>query len=254
MIPFKQLSHFLTILPRIPQGWGVRIKDLPMNVRPRERLISKGVDSLSDIDLIAILIRTGTREASAIAIAERLLSHFGSLTALAQADLSELKKTRGIGQNKAIMLKCAFVLALRMTRELPTDLPLLDTPEAIANLMRPELCHRRVETCYLILLNTRNRLIRSHQLTVGTLDSLLLHPREVFRLAILDHAARVALVHNHPSGDPSPSEADIRVTRDLVRVGVLMKIQLVDHVILGLPTKEKPCDYCSLRALGYLSS
>ncbi len=232
----------------------MRIKDLPRNARPRERLISKGVDSLSDIDLIAILIRTGTREASAIGIAERLLSHFGSLTALAQADLSELRKTRGIGQNKAIMLQCAFVLAQRMTSELPTDLPLLDTPEAIANLMRPELRHRRVETCYLILLNTRNRLIRSHQVTVGTLDSLLLHPREVFRLAILDQAARVVLVHNHPSGDPSPSEADIRVTQELVRAGTLMKIQLVDHVILGLPTKEKPSDYCSLRALGYLSS
>lgn len=231
----------------------MRIKDLPTESRPRERLLAEGPSSLSNIDLVAILLRTGTKGSSAIHIAEALLAQFGSLSALAHADLSELRSARGIGQDKAVTLKSAFTLAQRMARELRTNHPLLDTPSRIAALLREELHHSRVESCIVVLLNSRHRLIRTEHITTGTVDSLLIHPREVFRPAILHQAASIVLVHNHPSGDPKPSESDIRVTQDLARAGRLLRIDFVDHVILGRCTQENPIDYTSLRELGFIS-
>ncbi len=229
----------------------MRIKDLPVEVRPRERLVSRGAEALNNADLIAILLRTGTQGMSAMRIAEDLLTRFGSLGALANADLPEIRKTKGIGRDKAIALKSAFTLAKRMAREIRSESPLLDTPEKIANLLREELHDFKVESCHVILLNSRNRLIRMEHIGTGTLNTLLIHPREVFRLAILHQAASLVLAHNHPSGDPSPSEADIRVTRDLVRAGQLLKIEVLDHVIMGSRSEERTVDFSSLRKLGH---
>jgi len=141
-----------------------------------------------------------------------------------------------------------------MADEMRSEDPLLDTPEAVANLMREDARLRRVESFQILLVNTRRRLIRVAEISDGTLDTLLVHPREVFEKAIAAGAAAIILLHNHPSGDPSPSEADIKVTRDLIRAGQLLKIEVLDHVIIGRATKERRKDYVSLRELGYFCS
>jgi len=235
--------------PSIPAG--IRIKDLPERERPRERLVAEGADALRDAELIAILLRSGTRGASAIQIAEQLLRQFPTLDALARASLREITAVKGIGRDKAIGLKSAFTLAHRMAKELRRDSPLLDTPERVADLLREENRFYEVENFQVVLLNVRRRMISVEKISQGTLDSLLVHPREVFKSAITGNAAAIILVHNHPSGDPTPSEADVRVTRDLIRAGKLLKIEVLDHVILGSRTHERAQDYVSLRELGY---
>ena len=229
----------------------MRIKDLPVEVRPRERLVAFGAEALSNADLIAILLRTGTQGTSAMRVAEDLLGKFGSLGALANADLPEIRKTKGIGRDKAIALKSAFTLAKRMSQEIQRELPLLDTPEKIANLLREEFRVLKVESCRVILLNSRNRLIRIEPIGKETLNEIHIHPREVFRNAILHQASSIVLAHNHPSGDPSPSPNDLRVTRDLVRAGQLLKIAVLDHVIIGNQSEERAEDFCSLREMGH---
>ena len=233
---------------------NVRIHDLPAQDRPRERLAMHGAEKLSNAELIAILLRTGMKGMSAIHIAEQLLRQFGSLESLARAPLEDLRKVKGIGRDKAVTLKAAFTLARKMAEELRHESPLLDTPERIAELLREDHRHSNAETFQVVLLNTRRRLIKVETLSQGTLDTILVHPRDVFRAAITSNAAAVVIVHNHPSGDPSPSEADIKVTRDLIRAGQLLKIEVIDHVILGRATSERPKEYASLRELGYFYS
>ena len=228
-----------------------RIKDMALHDRPRERLAIDGADALASVDLIAILLRTGTKGYSAIHIAQQLLAGFKTLESLARASLEDLRQIKGVGRDKAVTLKAAFTLARRMAEELRREAPLLDTPERVAELLREENRCYDVETFQTVLLNTRRRLIRIEKLSQGTLDTLLVHPREVFRSAIAANAAAILLVHNHPSGDPTPSEADIKVTRDLIRAGQLLKIDVLDHVILGRATDERPRDFVSLRELGY---
>jgi DNA repair protein RadC len=228
-----------------------RIKDLPAQERPRERLVENGAESLKTSELLAILLRTGSKGISAIDLGERLVKQFGTLDNLARAPLAELQKVKGIGRDKAIALKSAFTLAQRMAKEIRQESPILDRPENIADMLREEARLQPVETFQILLLNTRRRLIRVEKISQGTLDTILVHPREVFKLAITANAAAIILVHNHPSGDPTPSEADIRVTRDLIRAGQLLKIEVLDHIILGSRTQDRPKDYASLRELGY---
>lgn len=232
-------------------GQSVLIHDLPEQERPREKLAAHGADALGNPELIAILLRTGTKGVSAITIAHELLKRFQSLENLAKAPLEELQKTKGVGRDKAIALKSAFTLALRMARELRNEAPLLDIPERIAELVREETRLEQVERLLVLLVNTRRRLILVDRLSQGTLDSLLVHPREVFRTAISANAAGIVLAHNHPSGDPTPSDSDIKVTRDLIRAGQLLKIEVLDHIIIGRATRERSKDYISLRELGY---
>jgi DNA repair protein RadC len=148
-------------------------------------------------------------------------------------------------------LVSAFSLARHMAREIRVESPTLDTPERIADLLREDNRAYQVETFQAVLLNTRRRLIRVARISQGTLDTLLVHPREVFKQAIAAEASALVLAHNHPSGDPTPSEADIKVTRDLIRAGQLLKIEVLDHVILGRASQERPRDFVSLRELGY---
>ena len=230
---------------------NVRIHDLPAQDRPRERLAANGAEKLSNAELIAILLRTGLKGMSAIHVAEQLLRQCGSLESLARAPLEELRKVKGIGRDKAVTLKAAFTLARKMAEELRHESPVLDTPERIAELLREDHRHATAETFQVVLLNTRRRLIKVETLSQGTLDTILVHPRDVFRSAITANAAAIVIVHNHPSGDPTPSEADIKVTRDLIRAGQLLKIDVLDHVILGRATPERSKEYASLRELGY---
>jgi DNA repair protein RadC len=232
---------------------GIRIKDLPKNERPRERLAELGADSLRSAELIAILLRTGMKGQSVVQIAEQLLQKFNSLDALSRASLAELR-VKGVGRDKAIALQAAFTLARRLVRELQGEAPLLDNPERIADFLREANRAYQVEQFQSVLLNTRRKLIRVDLISQGLVDTILIHPREVFRSAIAANASALVLVHNHPSGDPTPSEADIRATRDLIRAGQLLKIEVLDHIILGRRTAENGRDYASLRELGFFNA
>lgn len=228
-----------------------RIKDIPVHERPRERLAAVGAENLRDPELVAILLRTGLQGRSAIEVASELLAKFGTFSRLATATVKELQGVKGVGSDKAATLKAAFELARRMAAELRRESPALDSPETIAALLREEFRSQAVETFRVVLLNTRRRLIDVATVSQGTLDTILVHPREVFKPAIAANAAAIVLVHNHPSGDPTPSEADIKVTRDLIRAGQLLKIEVLDHIILGSRTQEGGRDFASLRELGY---
>jgi DNA repair protein RadC len=230
------------------------IKEMPGNERPRERLMEHGADALRNSELIAILLRTGMKGVSALQVAEQLLQKFTTLENLSRANISEIRKIKGIGRDKAIALKSAFTLARRMAKEIRGESPTLDTPERIADMLREDNRAYEVENFQVVLLNTRRKMISIEKVSQGTLDTILVHPREVFRHAIAANAAAIVLVHNHPSGDPTPSEADIKVTRDLIRAGQLLKIEVLDHVILGRVTEERSKDYASLRELGYFYS
>ena len=232
----------------------MRLKDQPASERPRERLEANGADALSHAELIAILLRTGLKGANVLEIGKQLVQKYGSLQALAQAPIEELRTVKGIGRDKAVTLAAGFALARRMAAEIRQEAPTLDSPERIADLLREDNRLPGVETFQVVLLNTRRRLIRVEKISQGTLDTILVHPREVFKSAIAANAAAVVLVHNHPSGDPTPSEADIKVTRDLIRAGQLLKIEVLDHVILGRRTQERDKDFVSLRELGYFYS
>src|SRR5665213_3811723 len=231
---------------------GIRIKDLPKNERPRERLTELGADALRSAELIAILLRTGMKGISAVEAAEKLLQKFANLDALSRASLKELRGN-GIGPDKAIALKAAFTLARRLVRESQGESPLLDNPQRVADYLREENRSYEVERFQAVLLNTRRKLIRVDKISEGLVDTILVHPREVFKAAIAANASAVVLVHNHPSGDPTPPPADISVTRDLIRAGQLLKIEVLDHVILGRRTAENGRDYASLRELGYFN-
>jgi DNA repair protein RadC len=234
---------------------SLRIRDMPEHLRPREKLEAEGADALSHAELIAILLRTGLKGLSAVNVAQQLLNRFeGRLQDLAAASIEQLREIKGIGRDKAVTLKAAFKLAELMAKELRREAPLLDTPERIAELLREQLRFREKEQFQIVLLNTRRRLIDIKVVADGTLDTLLVHPREVFKPAIAANAAAVVLAHNHPSGDPTPSEADIKVTRDLIRAGQLLKIEVLDHVILGQKTRDDGRDFASLRELGYFYS
>ena len=230
---------------------SLRLKDQPASERPRERLVARGPDALTHAELIAILLRTGLKGANVVQVGQNLLQKFGSLNALALATVDELKQISGVGPDKAATLVAAFALARRMEQERREDSPVLDNPATVVSYMRESNRLRNVEAFQVLLLNTRKKLIRPEEISEGTLDTLLVHPREVFRAAIGANAAAIVLVHNHPSGDPTPSEADIKVTRDLIRAGQLLKIEVVDHVIIGHATAERAKDYSSLRELGY---
>jgi DNA repair protein RadC len=235
-------------------SFSLRLKDQPASERPRERLVERGADSLSHAELVAILLRTGLKGTNVLDVARQLVAKFSTLNALAGASLDDLRTLKGIGRDKAVTLMAAFALAKRMAAELQGEAPLLDTPERIAGLLREQVRNLPAEQFLVVLLNTRRRLIKTERISQGTLDTILVHARDVFRSAITANASAIVLVHNHPSGDPTPSEADIKVTRDLIRAGQLLKIEVVDHVILGRATQERPKDYVSLRELGYFYS
>jgi len=200
-------------------------------------------DNAPNFDLISAI----TGKAPAVHLVER----YGRLTDLAQASFDDLQQVPGVGKSKAAAIKSAFLLAQRLSKEAYPAPPLLDPPDRVANLLREQNRLYTVETFTVILLNTRRRLISAHPISQGTLATILIHPREVFALAISKRASAIILAHNHPSGDPTPSEADIKVTRDLIRAGQLLKIDVLDHVIFGQKTDERPRDFLSLRELGY---
>jgi DNA repair protein RadC len=210
------------------------IHELPIDQRPREKLLTRGPAALSDTELIAILLRTGTKGLNAIALADRLLQQFGSFAALARAPVQELAKTHGVGSAKAIQLAASFALGSRLARERFAG-RMVDSPAAIEELLGPEMRLLDRESLRAVLLDTKQRLLSVQEISKGSLNESLAHPREIFKPCIAQSANAFILVHNHPSGDPSPSEADLRLTRRLVEAARVLQISLIDHVIIGLP-------------------
>ena len=201
------------------------------------------LEHASNADLLAKL--TGK------AAADALVQQYGGLTDLAKASFDELQLVKGIGQSKASAIKSAFLLAQRLSRESYSESPLLDTPERVVDLLREQNRVYTVENFQVAFLNARRRLIGIQNISQGILDTILIHPREVFAPAIAKRASAIVLAHNHPSGDPTPSEADIKITRDLIRAGQLLHIDVLDHVILGRRVEGRERDWVSLRELGY---
>jgi DNA repair protein RadC len=230
---------------------GLRIKDQPASERPRERLVAHGPDALSPAELVAILLRTGLKGTNAVGVGKQLISKYQTVQALARASLADLQKIKGIGRDKAVTLAAAFALARKMAHEMQMESPVLDNPATVVQLLRERNAIKDSETLQVLLLNTRNRLIALHDVSNGTRDTILVDPGAVFKKAIEAGASAIVLVHNHPSGDPSPSEADIKATRDLIRAGRLLKIDVLDHVIIGRAAAGRPKDWASLRELGH---
>ena len=231
---------------------GLRLKDHPAGERPRERLVARGPDALTHAELIAILLRTGLRGANVVQVAQNILQKTGSLNALALATVDELKQVAGVGPDKAATLVAAFALARRMEQERREESPVLDNPATVVNFMRETNRLKNVESFQALLLNVRKKLIRVEEVSQRLLDTILVHPREVFRAAIVANAAGVVLVHSQRRSDAE--RGDIKVTRDLIRAGQLLKISVVDHIIIGRATPERTKDYVSLRELGYFAA
>lgn len=227
------------------------IRDMPLEERPRERMLRYGPDALKPSELLAIILRTGAKGVSALELGARLMAEFRTLDRLAAASLAELRKIKGIGPDKAIALKGAFTLAQKMARELREEATIVDC-DSVAGLLREEVRDSATENFFVILLDARKKLLRVERLSQGSLNSLVIMPREVFRAAIAGNAVSIIVAHNHPSGDPTPSDEDIRFTRDLLRAGQLLKIELLDHIILGARTELRPKDYLSMREMGLL--
>lgn len=227
------------------------INELPLEERPRELLAEKGADKLTNIQLLAILLRAGTKGVSVLTVAEQLYSKFGSLRGLVEARLNELTQIKGIGRDKAITLKAAFTLAKRMSEEVRREQPLLNSPDKIVEVIKDEFVDCTVETFWVVLLNTKKRLIRFEKIAQGVIDTVIIDPKEVFYPAIFSKASSIVIVHNHPSGDPTPSEGDIKTTRELTKAAKLLNVDLLDHIIMGFKTENKTDWYVSLRSLGY---
>ncbi|HSX11835.1 MAG TPA: DNA repair protein RadC [Chlamydiales bacterium] len=209
----------------------MNIKHLPAHERPRERLARHGSDALSTIELLAILLGSGTERRSVLELAGDLLAHFGSLAALSEASLEELKQVKGIGEAKAIQLKAVFGLLLRI--ETKKESLLLDTPEAVFALIHSELAHQKTEVLMVVLRDVRKCCVHREIIAKGTLTEILMHPREIFHTAIRHRAHSLIVAHNHPSGDPTPSTRDLEVTQVLVVAGKVVGIELSDHIIVG---------------------
>lgn len=230
---------------------AVRITDLPQSERPREKLHALGAERLSTAELIAILLRTGTGGQSALETANELLKRFQTIERLSAASIEELSEIKGVGLAKAVQLKAAFALAERLPASRENRKP-ISTPRDVADLLREPMQHYGVEQFHVLLLDTRSRLIRDVEVSRGTLNASLVHPREVFKEAVKASAASVVLAHNHPSGDPTPSSDDIKITRELVEAGRVMKIEVLDHIIVGKRTAAGANDYVSLKEMGVL--
>ena len=221
------------------------IHDLPKEERPRERLVKFGEQALSVQELLQLILGRGIAGESVVVTAQKLLSQFGSLQKLAEASIEELSSVKGIGLAKATQIKAVFEIGRRLsTQAAPYKSKELTDPEKVYRLIKSKLKDYHKEHFYIIVLNSRNWSVA--EVSVGSLNASIVHPREVFAEAIKNKAASVIFVHNHPSGDPEPSEGDLVVTKRLVEAGKILEIEVVDHIII---TKDK---FLSMKQKGIL--
>ncbi len=223
---------------------NITIKDLPLSERPREKLYSQGVEALSNSELLAILIRIGNKEDSAIDLAERILSmDERGISYLADTTMDELTQIKGIGQSKACQILAAIEFGKRINRRGALDKIKVTSPQILADLLIQEMRYLSKEHFKIAILDTKNQILKIEDISVGTLNASIVHPRDVFKVAIKKNASSIILIHNHPSGDTTPSNEDISITNRLVECGSLMGIKVLDHIIIGdnayLSFKEK---------------
>jgi DNA repair protein RadC len=226
------------------------IKEWPEDERPRERLMKLGADTLSEAQLLAIVLATGVASSgqSALDLAMHLVHTFGGLRALDAASITELCQTRGIGPAKATTIKAALELGKRLSGEPPQRHLKVTCPQDLVNYFQPRLQHLRKEVFKAVLLNTKHQVLKDVTVSEGSLSASLVHPREAFLPAIKESAAAVIFLHNHPSGDPTPSTEDKELTLRLAEVGQLVGISVLDHIIIGSGTPG----YLSFRDAGLL--
>ena len=212
---------------------GYRIRDLESSQRPRERLASLGATSLSNAELIAILLRTGIKGINAVQLGQKILMDCGGLAGLHRLSYTELCRMRGVGPAKAAQIKAAVELGNRFAASTPTEHPVIQSPEDAASLILYEMGALEQEHLNVMLLDTRNRMVKLVEVYRGSLNSSLIRVSEVFKEAVRANAAAIIVVHNHPSGDPTPSPEDISVTRAIVQAGKLLDIEVLDHIVVG---------------------
>ena len=210
-----------------------KIKDLPNEDRPREKLLKNGAQYLTEVELLAILIRSGTREKSALDLAKDLLKQFDNIVNLAKADVYALAKTKGIGLVKAVSIEAALELGKRVMGAKVFPLESITSPIDIAKILTPLLRYENKEQFYVLLLNIKNKLIGLEKVSEGTLNATIAEPREVFLKAITRNAASIIVAHNHPSGDSYPSQEDRKTTERMRTAGEVLGIKVLDHIIIG---------------------
>ncbi len=213
--------------------YRARIKDMPSDQRPRERLIREGSRALSDPELLAILLRTGSSEKSAVELATEVLNCFSGLKNLVQAGVEELSSIKGMGPVKAAQLKAALEIGRRLALVSVSERPSIRGPQDAAAMVMEEMRHLDREHFCALLLNTKHQVLAKETISIGTLNSSVVHPRELFKAAIKRSASAVILVHNHPSGDPTPSREDREITRRLQDAGSIIGIEVLDHIVIG---------------------
>lgn len=225
---------------------NIRMQDVPKDERPRERLLKYGEGQLSNQELIAILLGSGTKNESVMDIANRLLIYFEGLKLLDEATIEEITQIRGIGVAKGVSILAALELGRRIRQYNPEDNYVVRSPKDGANYIMESMRHLNQEHLAVLFLDTKNQIIHNRTIFIGSLNSSIVHPREIFREAVKRSAASIICAHNHPSGDPTPSQEDIHVTKRLVEAGKIMGIEVLDHLIIG---NRK---YTSLKEKGYL--
>ncbi|GAA0442407.1 DNA repair protein RadC [Lentibacillus halophilus] len=225
---------------------SIMIKDVPKEDRPRERLVSVGPGHLSNQELLAILIASGTKDESVMVLANRVLMHFEGINLLKDATIEELTAIKGIGGAKAVLLLAAMELGRRMNRLQPNERYVVHSPEDGADYIMEEMRGLNQEHFVVLFLNTKNQIIHRQTMFIGSLNASIVHPREIFREAVKRSAASIICAHNHPSGDPAPSQEDVHVTRRLVESGKMIGIDLLDHLVIG------DRKFVSLKEKGYL--
>lgn len=225
---------------------NVKISEIQKEERPREKLQSYGADALSESELLAIMISTGTREHSAIALGEKIVSKARSVRGLADITMEDLISIKGIGEAKATKIYAALELSKRISKARASSEFKIDSPESIADIYMEELRYLKKEVVKLLLLDTKGKIVGDVYVSTGSLSASIVHPREVFREAIVRSANKIIVIHNHPSGDPDPSEQDVEITKRLQEAGALMGIELLDHIIIG------DGEFSSLRRMGYI--
>lgn len=223
---------------KVPEPVGnvryrLSVKELPPDERPRERLKLRGPASLSDGDLLAIILNTGTIGEGVTDLSQRLLTEQGGLRGLYRMDLAELARVRGVGDAKSVRLKAALELGRRLAALSPDERPQVGSPEDIANLLQIEMAALEQEQLRVVLLDTKHRIMGTRTVYQGSVNQAQVRVAEVFRDAVRQNATAIVAVHNHPSGDPTPSAADISLTVELARAGELLDIELLDHLIIG---------------------
>ena len=228
--------------------YAAAINKWPEGERPSEKLKQSGIASLTDSELIALILGTGIKEITSLDIARSLLIHLGNLPQLANAEYQEFQNFLGIGQTKAMRLAASFELGRRVISVPETPRIVVDDPELIFNLYSPRLSRLKKEVFMVLVLNAANILVRAIKISEGTLNATFAHARDVFRAAVLESAASIILLHNHPSGQVQPSKEDRQLTKQLVKAGKIVDIPVIDHIIVG--NKQ----YFSFRQAGYIET